>query len=347
MTEQGKLQGVHLVGSGPFNHAEEMFCHAMEHLGGHIKRLPDGEVGERDTWIRWQNKRIGQSPQLQVQEVDNVYVPFPPYEIVDGVESADEIEFPNLGYGDAAIESYDTFRNLVDQGVIPAGMRFQVGLPTPLSVAAFYIEPGSRELFQKAYARALGQEFNKMVAKIPAENLAIQWEVVSEFGLLEGVLENHLGDDLLGKLTSHIASLVDLVPAAAEAGVHLCYGDSGHKHFIEPTDAGHLVDVANGVAEKAARSIAWFHLPVPRERDDAEYYAPLANLKLGQDTELYLGLVHQTGGKEATLRRIETAQTIIAEFGIATECGFGRRSAETIDQLMDQHAEIIADTQSG
>lgn len=341
MNSDTKPGGAHLVGSGPFEQAEEMFRHSMEHLGDHIKRLPDGEVGERDTWIRWQNKRIGQSPQLQVQKIENVYVPFPPFEIVDGVESADEIEFPNLGYGDAAIESYRVFEKLTDEGIIPLEMRFQVGLPTPLSVAAFYLEPGSRDLFEQAYGRALGQEFEKMIAKIPAEKLAIQWEAVSEFALLEGLLENHIGDDVLERINTHLAGLVDLVPAEAEVGIHLCYGDSGHKHFCEPKDAKFLVDVANGVTKKATRPIAWIHLPVPRERDDPAYYRPLADLELGKETELYLGLVHETGGKAATQRRIEAARSVVSEFGIATECGFGRRDRNNILGLMDQHREIL------
>jgi methionine synthase II (cobalamin-independent) len=318
-----------------------MFRMSMEHLGDHLKRLPDGEVGERDTWIRWQHKRIGQSPQIQAQEVDNIYVPLPPYEIVESVSSADEIEFPNLGYGDAAIASFEVFQKLTDEGVIAEDMRYMVGLPTPLSVAIFYVEPGSRDLFEQAYGRALNQEFEKILEKVPAEKLSIQWEVVSEFGLLEGLMENHLGDDLLEKITTRLAGLVDLVPQDVEAGIHLCYGDSGHKHFIEPTDTRHLVDVANGVAKISTRPIAWIHLPVPRERDDAAYYSPLADLAIAEDTELYLGLVHDTGGKEATRRRIKTATSIVTKFGIATECGFGRRDRTRILGLMDQHAEVL------
>lgn len=344
MTENNKPTGVLLVGSAPFDDAGEMFQLSMAHLGGHLKRLPDGEVGERDTWIRWQRKRIGQSPQIREQEVDNIYVPFSPFEIIEGVTAADQIEFPNLGYGDAAIESFETFQRLTDEGVIPAGMRFQVGLPTPLSVATFYFEPGSRDLFEQAYSRALGQEFDKMLESIPGDRLAIQWEAVSEFGLLEGLLENHLGDDLLDKINTQLAALIDLVPAAVEAGIHLCYGDSGHKHFCEPKDAGFLTDVANGVAKKATRPIAWIHMPVPRERDDAAYFAPLADLQLSPETELYLGLVHQTGGIDGSKRRIAAASSVIGGFGIATECGLGRRERSTIAGLMDQHAELAGES---
>ncbi|MBT3549572.1 MAG: hypothetical protein HOO19_17235 [Rhodospirillaceae bacterium] len=334
------VRNAHLVGSAPYDTADESFRAAMEHLGGHLKRLPDGEVGERDTWIRWQNKRIGQSPQMRVSKTENIYVPFPPYEIVPGVTSADEIVFPNLGYGDAAISSYGVFEKLTIEGIIPGDKRFMVGLPTPLSVAAFYVEPRSRDLFEQAYSRALGQEFDKMLETIPAHRLSIQWEVVSEFGLLEGLMENHLGDDMLDAITTRLAGLIDLVPENVEAGIHLCYGDSGHKHFIEPTDAGHLVDVANGAANKAKRPIAWIHLPVPRERDDAAYFAPLANLALSPETELYLGLVHATGGKEGTMRRLKAATAVVSDFGIATECGLGRRERESIPDLLGIHQEL-------
>jgi len=340
MTGDIKPTGAHLVGSAPYDNAEEMFRASMEHLGDHLKRLPDGEVGERDTWIRWQNKRIGQSAQMRVSEVENLYVPFPPYEIVPGVTSADEIEFPNLGYGDAAIESYVVFDSLAREGVIPGNKRFMAGLPTPLSVATFYVEPRSRDLFEQAYGRALGQELQKMLETIPDHRLSIQWEMVSEFGLLEGLMENHLGDTMLDQITTRLARLIDLVPANVEAGVHLCYGDSGHKHFIEPTDTGHLVDVANGTAEKTTKPIAWIHLPVPRERDDAAYFAPLANLALGAGTELYLGLVHATDGKEGTIRRLKAASSVISDFGIATECGLGRRERETIPGLLGIHQEL-------
>jgi hypothetical protein len=340
MIDHKKPAGAHLVGSAPYASAEETFRAAMEHLGGHLKHLPDGEVGERDTWIRWQNKRIGQSPQMRISDAENIYVPFPPYEVVPGVSSANEIEFPNLGYGDAAIESYGVFEKLVGEGVIPGGMRFMVGLPTPLSVAVFYVEPGSRDLFEAAYGRALGQEFDKMLEKIPADKLAIQWEVVAEFGLLEGLMENHLGDGMADKITTRLAGLVDLVPEYVEAGIHLCYGDSGHKHFIEPVDAGHLVDVANGIAAKATRPIAWMHMPVPRERGDDAYFAPLANLALGAETELYLGLVHRTGGRQGTDRRLAAASRVIGEFGIATECGLGRRGREAIPALLQIHQQL-------
>ena len=345
MTGSSAGRPVHLVGSAPYATAEETFravaLHLGAHLGPNLKRLPDGEVGERDSWIKWQHERIGQSPQFRLVEVDPVYVPVPPYALVEGVTSADDIELPELGYADAAIESFAVFERLTGEGVIPPGVRFQVGLPSPLSVASVYVVPPSRTLFEQAYGRAMALELDRILAAVPAERLAVQWEAAVEFALLEGVMPGHLGDDMLDGINHRLAGLVDLVPAGAECGVHLCYGDAGHKHFCEPTDAGYLAAVANGVSAKAARAIDWLHMPVPKERDDDAYFAPLAGLALKPGCELYLGLLHRTGGIDGTRRRIAAAEKVVSDFGIATECGLARRPAETIPALLRQHAEVV------
>ena len=333
------MRNIHLVGSAPFGTAEEMFRTAAAHLGANLKRLPDGEVGERDSWIKWQHARIGRSPQFRLADVVPVYVPAPPYELVDGTTPAEAIELPDLGYAGAAIDSFETFRELTEEGVIPPGTRFQVGLPTPLSVASAYIVPASRDAFEGAYTRALGGQLERILAAVPAANLAVQWEAAVEFALLEGLFPSHLGDDMAGAIAQRLAGLVDLVPAGVEAGIHLCYGDSGHRHFCEPADTGHLVAVANGVSARARRSIDWIHMPVPKERDDEPYFAPLADLRLTPGCELYLGLVHTTGGIAGTRRRIAAAERVVRDFGIATECGFGRRPPDTIPDLFRQHVE--------
>ena len=103
------------------------------------------------------------------------------------------------------------------------------------------------------------------------------------------------GDPFDG-LVARLVALVDAVPADVEAGVHLCYGDAGERHFIEPTDAATLVRYANAVIAASEREISWLHLPVPIERDDAAYFAPLA--ELAPVAELYLGLVHREDGAE-------------------------------------------------
>jgi hypothetical protein len=129
-----------------------------------------------------------------------------------------------------------------------------------------------------------------------------------------------------------------------ELGYHLCYGSFGGRHFVEPKDAAAMVELINGLTTGIQRSIAFIHMPVPIERDDDAFYRPLQHLKLQPSTEIYLGLIHDTDGVDGTMKRIATARLYINDFGIATECGFGRRPAETVPALIDLHASLLERT---
>jgi hypothetical protein len=105
---------------------------------------------------------------------------------------------------------------------------------------------------------------------------------------------------------------------------------------------GDMVAVANRLCTDARRTIELIHMPVPRDRSDDAYFAPLAQLRLRPETELSLGLVHYTDGVAGTCRRLATAERHANRFSIATECGFGRRDPATIPELLRIHAEVAA-----
>jgi hypothetical protein len=134
--------------------------------------------------------------------------------------------------------------------------------------------------------------------------------------------------------------LGDSVPHGAELGFHLCYGDSGGRHFKEPADTSNLVAVANGVLRELTRPLDWLHLPVPKERTDETYFAPLQKLNIKAQTELYLGLVHMVDGISGTQARIAVARDFAPRFGVATECGCGRLKPETLPELMAIHTAV-------
>jgi hypothetical protein len=182
-------------------------------------------------------------------------------------------------------------------------------------------------------------ELDKITAALPQDELAIQWDTAVEFALWEGMTPGFF-TDVKAEILKRLVRLGNRVPGNVELGYHLCYGDAGHKHFKEPKDTTHLVEVANALATGVERRINWIHMPVPRERTDDAYFAPLQHLHLQPETELYLGLVHITDGVEGTRRRIATAQRVITDFGVATECGFGRRPPETIPTLLYIHREV-------
>jgi hypothetical protein len=81
---------------------------------------------------------------------------------------------------------------------------------------------------------------------------------------------------------------------------------------------------------------------VPSDRCDLGYFEPFRDLALHPETELYLGLVHLGDGAEGARARVEAARSVLGGFGIATECGFGRRPPETVQRLLELHAELAA-----
>jgi hypothetical protein len=332
-------KGVHLVGSVPLSSAEEVFRTSSSILDERLRRIPDGETGIRSNWIGWQRELFAGNPLFEmVEPTPDTYVPRARFKL-RSPRTPGVITFERLGYADAALESYRLFSRLKRDGVIPAQYRFQVSLPTPLApVSAFIVQEDQAEV-EPAYEAAMLTELDRIASDIPQDELAIQWDTAIEFAILEGVYFPFEADRN-AEILERLIRLGNRVPVPAEMGYHLCYGDAGHKHFKEPEDAGKLVEVANAISAGIRRPINWIHLPVPRNRSDAAYYAPLRNLRLHPETELYLGLVHFTDGVEGTLERIKAAQQFVAEFGVATECGFGRRPPDTIPELLRIHARV-------
>ncbi|MGI8857020.1 MAG: hypothetical protein ACR2JW_14830 [Thermomicrobiales bacterium] len=343
MTAQTTQRPVHLVGSVPLADEEAVFRAASTTLGDHLKRIPDGETGIRTNWIGWQTAVFARNPSLEpVPDTGKEYGQLVQYRLRPGADGND-IAFDNLGYADAAIASYQTFARLKQEGVIPAATRFLVCLPTPLAPVTAFIEQASQPAIEPPYEAQMLAEVDRICAAIPHDQLAIQWDTAVEFAIWESVgWQSHL-DDVRSGIIDRLVRIGEHVPPDVEMGYHLCYGDAGHKHFVQPKDAANLVTVANAASARVTRPINWIHMPVPRERDDEAFFAPLSNLSLHPETELYLGLVHYTDGVAGARKRIATAQRFVPTFGIATECGFGRRPPETVAPLMEIHRDVAND----
>ena len=336
---QSLPKGVHLVGSIPLSSAEEVFRTTSSILGERLRRIPDGETGIRSGWIGWQFQLFNNNPMFEmVAPPSNTYVTRSRFKL-RSPRIAGAISFEQLGYADAALDSYRLFSQLKRDGVIPSQYRFQVCLPTPLApVSAFVVQEDQAEV-EPAYEAAMLSELDRITSNVPLDELAIQWDTAVEFAILERVMPTFRADSM-AEIIERLLRLGNRVPVPAEMGYHLCYGDAGHKHFKEPEDTTRLVEVSNAISAGITRPVNWIHLPVPWNRSDAAYYAPLRNLRLHPETELYLGLVHFTGGVEGTLERIKAAQQYVADFGVATECGFGRRPPDTIPELLRIHSQV-------
>ncbi|MGH2477026.1 MAG: hypothetical protein ACRDIL_17345, partial [Candidatus Limnocylindrales bacterium] len=337
---------VHLVGSVPLPEAGDVFRTVSKFLGPYLRRLPDGEQVTK--WIGSQISIFAASPELEPVEAEEGRYSAAVsqlFRLREGVAPAD-VSFGPLGYARVARDSFDTFTKLKAEGVIPEHLRFQVSLPTPLASIAMFCKPSAREVFP-AYEAAMMREVDEIVDAVPHGELAMQWDVAVEMGILEDFFTVWFGNDE-AEIVRLINRACSRVPVDVPLGLHLCYGDAGHKHWKEPTDMGKLTSLANAVLGSVDRPIAWLHMPVPRDRTDLEYFAPLRHLRPLGGTELYLGLVHRTDGLDGARARMKAAQSVVEEFGVGTECGLGRRPPETIPDLLQLHAEVadIARTQA-
>ena len=201
-----------------------------------------------------------------------------------------------------------------------------------------YIDPAHRQALEPAFLKRMRAEADEIAAAIPAGDLAIQWDAVFEFLVMEGARAVFPGESAAG-MVERLRAVANIVPEHVEAGFHFCHGDFQHRHSVEPRDMGIMVTAWNDLTRAPGRRIDYVHMPVPRGRGDSAYFAPLSDLKLDEQ-EIYPGLVHFTDGIDGGRRRIAAASRFLPEFGIGTECGFGRRPPETIAQLLDLHAQL-------
>jgi hypothetical protein len=327
--------------------AEEVFETVSATLGPRLKRLPDGETGERSDWITWLEPVFADNPAFEKSgeffRIHATGTGRERYALKPGLTPQD-VRFDGLPYADIAKNSYAVFKRLKEAGRIAADTKFQVDLVPAHSVIWLFLVDRLHAAIDPIYNEAVKREIDKIAAAIPHDELAIQFDVASAvFARLQRNEPSSYGAGKAEMQETFSNILVDLgnhVPADVDLLYHLCYGDSGHRHVVEPTDMGDMVEFANRVSRQIVRSIQLIHMPVPRNRSDEAYFEPLRRLALRPETELCLGLVHYTDGVEGTARRLASAKTYATDFAIATECGFGRRDPATIPELLRIHAEV-------
>jgi hypothetical protein len=342
-------RNVYLVGSVPLANSRDVFETVSAALGPRLLTLPDGETGERLDWITWLEPIFANNPAFEpsseIFQLHSGVAGRRRYGLKKGLTPSD-VKFDNLLYADIACRSFATFAELKLQGKIPAHVKFQVDLVPAHSVIWLFVEEGLQRAVDPIYNDAVLREIDKIAAAIPPDQLAIQFDVASAvFARLERGEPGPYGDtkeEMQKNFAAIVARLAERVPADVDLLFHFCYGDAGHRHVVEPTDMGDMVDYANRLTAQLKRPITLIHMPVPRDRADDAYFKPLAKLKLDPQTKLALGLVHYTDGVAGTRARIAAAEKYVRDFSVGTECGFGRRDPGTLAELLRIHAEIAA-----
>ena len=229
------MRHVHLVGSVPLRDAREVFTTVSSVLGPCLKRIPDGETGERSDWITWLEPAFVDNPSLEKSdELFRVHATGTArirYKLRAGT-SVRNVRFDNLFYADIAKASYAEFATLKTQGVIPRHVRFQIDLVPAHSVIWLFLQDDLHQSLDPVYNEALRREIDKIAALLPHDQIAIQFDVASAvFARLQRGESNAYGKtraDMLASFSDILLGLANHVPADMELLFHFCYGDSNH-----------------------------------------------------------------------------------------------------------------------
>ena len=345
---------VHFNGSVNLADAESVIREIAARVPSGLRRIPDGETGDRNNWIFFQLQKFLQLPWLvparPIDAPEGAYENLPQLRLADGVDPA-EVSWPDLGYADAYLGSYAIFAALREEGVVPAGVRFQVQYPTPLASISGYIVPEQQQVLLGSYERAMFADLDRLLGAIPGDDVAVQWDVAVEFGILEQAFAPG-GARAFEAIVAALARCIDQVPAGIPAGLHLCYGDYGHQHFKQPESLALQVRVLNAVTAAAGRPVSFVSFTVPQYQREESYFAPLAGLTADPGVELNFALVpyhpaEQAPGTTADQVRLIDAALAASpgggrDWGICTECGMGRAGRDEIPALLDLHRQIVA-----
>jgi len=229
------------------------------------------------------------------------------------------------------------FRLLKQQGSLPAGLRFQVSIPTAISAMPprVFPVPGDLEKVRAGYIDAVNAEISAILTKIPAGELAIQWDCSTELQDVYGGA-NLPEEGGVARNTPQFHALSHGIPGEVAVGVHLCFGTLGGWPRFAPPSANRAIELANGIIKGAGRKIDWVHIPL-LNRDDDAYYQTLAQLEPGP-ARIFLGMVHNMDSFET---RYRLARKYLPEFGVGAYCGFGRRLPSELPETLNEHLQAL------
>ncbi len=258
-----------LVGSLPAASTEAALRAAGELFGDMVFALPDGETGPRAAWVGYERERLVR-PHPDVETVAEsespTGIPRHAYEtpVFTIRESVGDLHWDSWPRVDDAIASYELFCALRDEGVIPAGLRFQVGLPFPASALNGFKANFAADypIAERGFEDLVARELRRLTAAIPPADLAIQWDLAYEVLDLEGVLA-WTTDGAWERFAGPVGRLTRRIPEDVLVGYHLCYGTFPEWPMYEARDMSLLVRMANHAVAHSGRTVDWVHMAVP------------------------------------------------------------------------------------
>lgn len=343
-------RAAHLVGSTPFRDADEALDIFFERLGPLLRTVPDGETGERQNWIMGLLDSFAQHPDLEIARPGDWsdYDKTPRYRVRKGHRLTSERL--DLGYLRHFSESWPRYqaRRAAANGALAPGLRFQVGVPGDLDLAAFtFGNPLLALRHRSAFRNATLRDIRAIHAQA-GDQVVYQLELAFEQIVLTTV-PAALVRPAAAFFGAGVARLVGGAPAGSRWGMHLCLGDMNHRSMGRLDDVRRIVALSNAITDRwpAGRHLDFMHVPLAAavEPPPAElsFYAPLARLRLPAETRFIGGFVHED-------RTLTEQRALLAELDrllgrpvdVACSCGLGRRDRETAIATIERAAQLCA-----
>ena len=343
-TSADAARRVHLVGSLPGTDSASAMDDALGRCGAHLRSVPDGETGRRSDWISDFLRGLADHPDLQTVKSGDIssYDQLPRYRVrrhhrLFGATM-------DLGVATAFTESYPVFRALRERHQLPQ-LRFQVGVAGDLDLALFSLGPAAALPHRRAFTELIIREL-RAVRAVAGDDVVFQLELPAE-SVLVSQLPAAARRVAAARLASGLRALVQCLPAGSRFGVHLCFGDLGHKALVDPDDAAPLVTLANAVgrAWPAGRPLDYVHVPLAAGEHPPSsapaFYAPMRGLRLPRGTSVVAGFVHEDLDPAQYTRVLALVEGAVGgRVDVAAACGLGRRSPEAAARVLDQAAAL-------
>ena len=183
------------------------------------------------------------------------------------------------------------------------------------------------------------RELTTIFDAIPHDQLAVQWDTNFEFAMLDGVMPTWF-DDPRASIVERLVRLGRSIPARRAARLPLLPRPRAappraavrrpaarrdrQRPLAEPGPPARLDPPAGrrAIGSTCASSRRW------------------RSCRCGPRRSLYLGLLHPGDGLVGAKARIVAAQRFVHDFGVATDCGWGRHRPQDVETLLELHRAV-------
>jgi hypothetical protein len=327
--------------------------------------LPDGEPAERSEYVRSVIEGLPARPGVLIKRHPRRNADWKSlrrrttWKPASGhVLGPDDLR---LGYAATAIASWPVFLEECAACDRP-DLKFQVGLPSALSLAAVAFGLNRCVKFYPAVRQALTREIEDVLAVIPKDRVVFQIEAVIETvcSLLPRWGQRLLFRRGLGPMI--VEALGQVQEQGLHAGVHFCYGSLENKAAVHPRSFAPLVRTVNAVIAvwPPNSSLDFLHLPVAWSdrppSTNPRFYAPLAHLRaLPPQTRLFAGVVQCDSGASSSAEERTALQLFESAarratgrspgtVGVSCACGTGRTEESKMAGIFDRQLDLALHT---